>query len=102
MHRKRNLAVLAAFVFSFAFLVRGQTTTNIIGFTGPEIFPVDDQINLLHAADLDGSGLKDLIVADNLRSKIVLLYNQTGKTNRAESTDTGFTPGINELPPDAR
>ncbi len=101
MHVKRILAVLAAFVISSGFCARGQTTTNIIGFTGPEIFPVDDQIGLLHSADLDGDGLNDLIVADNLKSKIVLLYNQTGKTNHTETSASGYT-GINDLPPDAR
>jgi len=57
----------------------GENVTNNFGFTGPEIFPIDDQIGLLHAADLDGDGLNDLVVANNLRSKISLLYNQTGK-----------------------
>src|SRR5271168_5371692 len=51
------------------------------GFTGPEVFPIDSQISLLHAADLDGDGLVDLIVVNNARSKIDLLYNQTGKAN---------------------
>jgi hypothetical protein len=104
MYRKNFLAGVTAFVFSFGFLVRGQTTTNIIGFTGPEIFPIDDQISLLHAADLTGDGLKDLIVADNLRSKIVILYNQTGKTNRQENSESDYSGinGINELPSDAR
>jgi hypothetical protein len=50
-------------------------------FTGPEIFPIDNQISLLHAADLTGDGLTDLIVVNNARSKIDMLYNQTGKTN---------------------
>ena len=59
------------------------------------------QINLLHAADLDGDGLNDLIVANNLRSKINLLYNQTGKTNRAAASPPRKLE-INELPPDAR
>ncbi len=59
-----------------------QTVTNSFGFTGPEIYPIDDGISLLHAADLNGDGLNDLIVVNNLRSKINLLYNQTGKTNR--------------------
>ncbi|HUA65762.1 MAG TPA: VCBS repeat-containing protein, partial [Alphaproteobacteria bacterium] len=102
----RILAAIAALVFSSVACVAALTTTNIIGFTGPEIFPVDDQIGLLHSADLTGDGLNDLIVADNLKSKIVLLYNQTGKTNRvsAEDTDTSESgsSGVNELPPDAR
>jgi hypothetical protein len=93
--------VLAALVFTLAFVVRGENITNSFGFTGPEIFPIDDQINLLHAADLDGDGLNDLIVANNLRSKISLLYNQTGKTNRAAANPLRKLE-INELPPDAR
>ena len=93
--------VWAALVFALAFVGRGENVTNNFGFTGPEIFPIDDQINLLHAADLDGDGLNDLIVANNLRSKISLLYNQTGKTNRAAANPLRKLE-INELPPDAR
>jgi hypothetical protein len=93
--------VLAALVFALAFVVRGENVTNNFGFTGPEIFPIDDQINLLHAVDLDGDGLNDLVVANNLRSKISLLYNQTGKTNRAAANPLRKLE-INELPPDAR
>src|SRR5271154_731389 len=92
--------ILTALIFSFAILVRAETATNIFGFSGPEIYPIDDQISLLHAADLDGDGLNDLIVANNLRSKINLLYNQTGKTNRTDGAQRKLE--INELPPDAR
>lgn len=80
---------------------QAATTTNTFGFTGPEIFPIDQQIALLHVADLDGDGLNDIIVANNLRSKISLLYNQTGKTNRADATPAHKLE-INELPPDSR
>src|SRR5215471_17466975 len=57
------------------------TNFNRFGFTGPEIFPIDNQLTQLRVADLDGDGLNDLIVVNNARSKINLLYNQTGKTN---------------------
>ena len=70
----------AAFVFNS--VARGDTITNAFGFTGKEIYPIDDGISLLHAADLTGDGLNDLIVVNNLRSKINLLYNRTGKTNQ--------------------
>jgi len=96
-----RLTVLSALFFAFAFCVRGENATNGFGFTGPEIFPIDEQIDLLHAADLDGDGLNDLIVANNLRSKINLLYNQTSKTNLA-ATGPLRKLEINELPPDAR
>src|ERR1035441_7504224 len=93
--------VLAASVFSLAVAARGEPATNSYNFTGPEIYPVDAGINLLHAADLDGDGLNDLIVVNNLRAKINLLYNQTGKTNRADLKPPRKLE-INELPPDAR
>jgi len=92
--------ILPALVFGLTLAVRGQTPTNSFGFTGPEIYPVDDQISLLHVADLDGDGLNDIIVVNNLRSKINLLYNLTGKTNRAVQPARKLE--INELPPDAR
>ena len=93
-------AVVSAFFLSFIYLVHGGNVTNDFGFTGHESYPIDDGISLLHAADLDGDGLNDLIVANNLRSKIDLLYNQTGKTNRAAAPQRNLE--INELPPDAR
>jgi len=94
-------AVLSALFLALALAVRGENATNGFGFTGPEIFPIDEQISLLHAADLDGDGLNDLIVANNLRSKINLLYNQTGKTN-PPAAGPARKLEINELPPDAR
>ncbi|MGH7953456.1 MAG: FG-GAP repeat domain-containing protein, partial [Limisphaerales bacterium] len=94
-------AILPAFIFSFGFFVRAENATNSFGFTGPEIFPIDDGIGLLHAADLDGDGLNDLVVANNLCSKINLLYNLTGKTNRAAANPERKLE-INELPPGSR
>src|SRR6266704_2049088 len=79
----------------------GDSGTNRFGFSGPEIFPIDNQIGHLRAADLDGDGLQDLIVVNNFRSKINLLYNQTGKTNPVEAKAT-VKRELNELPPDAR
>ena len=78
------------------------TNTNRFGFTGPEIFPIDSQISQLHVADLDGDGLNDIIVVNNARSKINLLYNQTGKTNLAQKPRPAGKRELNELPPDAR
>jgi hypothetical protein len=71
------------------------------GFSPPEQFPIDPQISLLHAADLDGDGLTDLIVVNNARSKITLLYNRTGKTNTALPQPREKRE-INDLPTDAR
>ena len=74
-------AALTVLALAFVPMIRGENATNTLGFTGPEFYPIDDGINLLHAADLDGDGLNDLVVVNNLRSKINLLYNRTGKTN---------------------
>lgn len=72
------------------------------GFTGPEIFPIDNRISQLRAADLDGDGLNDLVVVNNLRSKIAILYNRTGRTNEPTGEARPGKREINELPPDAR
>lgn len=74
--------------------------TNRFGFTGPEIFPIDNLISHLRNADLDGDGRQDLIVVNNARSKINLLFNQTGRTNTTEAPPVKRQ--LNELPPDAR
>ncbi|HLZ53233.1 MAG TPA: VCBS repeat-containing protein [Verrucomicrobiae bacterium] len=95
-------AVLTALLFNFVFNGFGKTTATGLAFSGPEIFPIDQQIGLLHAADLNGDGLKDLIVANNLRSKIMLLYNQTGKTNLKATVDSSQPLDINQLPPGSR
>lgn len=71
------------------------------GFTGPEIFPIEQGIANLRTADVDGDGLNDLIVTDNAHAKINVLYNQTGKTNAVESVPS-TKKEINELPADAR
>ena len=93
--------ILPALAFGLALAVRGETVTNAFGFAAHESYPIDDLISLLHVADLDGDGLKDIIVANNRRSKINLLYNLTGKTNRA-SLQPPRKLEINELPSDAR
>jgi len=93
--------LLPALVVGFALAARGGTATNSFGFTGREIYPIDDQISLLHVADLNGDGRNDIIVANNRRSKINLLVNQTGQTNRATAQPPRKLE-INELPPDAR
>ncbi len=94
--------VAATCLFSLVAAVHGADATNTLGFTGKEIFPIDNGISLLHAADLDGDGLNDLVAANNLRSKINLLYNLTGKTNRAAEARPAHKLDLNELPPDSR
>ena len=79
----------------------GGGESNTFGFTGPEIYPMESAVTLLHAADMDGDGLNDLIVVNNARSKINILYNRTGKTNTPPA-DEGLKKEINQLPPDAR
>lgn len=83
------------------FPAHAEVVTNRFAFSGPEIFPIDSQIGLLHAADMDGDGLTDLVLVNNSRSKINLLFNQTSKTN-SPSAKPLTKREMNELPPDAR
>jgi hypothetical protein len=100
----RNRLLLSALCAAPIFLgfPAAGADTNIFGFTGPEIFPIDPQIESLHVADIDGDGLNDIIVANNSRSKITILYNQTGKTNLNRKAEWVDKTDVNELPPDAR
>ena len=101
MNRCAKIFTAALVAAAFSFPVFSATVTNQFGFSGKEIFPVDPQISSLHAADLDGDGLNDLIVANNLHSKISLLYNLTGKTNRTDLAPARKLD-LNELPPGSR
>lgn len=98
---RRGFVMAAAILAGSWLSARAEISTNRFGFTGPEIFPIDGGIGLLHAADLDGDGLNDLVVVNNARSKISLLYNQTGKTN-ATAAKRITKHDVNDLPPDAR
>ena len=97
---------LAAFFPAVALIcttsLAATTNLNRFGFSGPEIFPIDSQISQLRVADLDGDGLNDLVVVNNARSKINLLYNQTGKTNLTARPKPAGKRELNELPPDSR
>lgn len=95
-------AALTVSIVSFGLSSHGGTNSTGFVFSGPEIFPIDQQISLLRAADLNGDHLTDLIVVNNLRSKINLLYNQTGKTNPTTAADSFQSQDINQLPPGSR
>jgi hypothetical protein len=103
--RKRFLLsmLLAPAFVGFNSTSLAAADTNVFGFNGPEIFPIDPQIESLHVADIDGDGLNDIIIANNSRSKINILYNQTGKTNLTKKAKPmADISAVNELPPDAR
>src|SRR5687768_12906522 len=94
--------------FIFLWLLMGVSSANFaaedavgFGFSGPETFPIDQQISQLRAADINGDGLNDLIVVNNARSRISILLNQTGKTNAVAAKQV-FKRELNELPPDSR
>jgi hypothetical protein len=97
----RGVVWVAAAGFALGCLA-ATTNTSRFGFTGPEIFPIENAISQLHEADLDGDGLNDIIVVNNARSRISLLYNQTGKTNVVPKAAVGVLREVNDLPPDAR
>jgi hypothetical protein len=79
--------------------IKGAELTDF-GFAGPEIYPVENGIAALRSADIDGDGLLDILVVNNARAKINILYNRTGKTNKIE--EANIKRELNELPPDAR
>jgi hypothetical protein len=87
---------------ALATAARSETNTIGLGFTGPEMFPIEPQISLLRAADLDGDGRLDIVVANNARSRLNILWNRSGLTNESTNATSMSSIELNELPPDAR
>ena len=96
------LPLLALLAIASPAATKTNAPTSRFSFAGPEVFPVDYQISQLHAADFDGDGLNDLLVVNNARSKITLLYNHTGKPPEPKTALLNVKREVNELPPDAR
>jgi hypothetical protein len=101
MKANAKRCLLGLMLLAGANVLPAADSTNRFGFSGPEIFPVENFISNLRVADLDGDGLKDIVVVNNVRARITLLYNQTGRTN-TQTILTSSVPELNELPPDSR
>jgi hypothetical protein len=96
LNRLRSVALGLAVWLTAAGTAR--SATNSFGFAGVEIFPVDPFVSHLQAADFDGDGLKELVLVNNLRSKITLLYNQTGHKNPPAARRRGHTQSQRTAP----
>lgn len=96
----RNLIFVCSWLFTTGAVMAADAVG--FGFAGPETFPIDQSITQLRAADMDGDGLMDLIVVNNARARINILYNRTGKTNAVATARQTFRRELNELPPDSR
>ena len=71
-------------------------------FTGPELYPIDPDIACLRVADLDGDECNDLVMANNTRARLIILYNRA-KQAAPEPPELGQrSREPNELPPDSR
>jgi len=99
--RTLNYILLILFAF-LCTIVKSETDfASAYGFSGMEIFPLDLGISNMTAADIDNDGLLDVILANNDKSSIQILYNQTGKTNVTSKTRRRQLE-LNELPPETR
>lgn len=70
-------------------------------FQPKETFPIEWGITNLEHGDFDGDGRMDLLVVENNRAKIHILWNRDPDAPVQLATGFGST-AINELPPDAR
>ena len=86
--------------FGSEFSVLGASSE--LRFGGPEIFPIDPRIGQLHSADFNGDGKLDLLVVNSRRSRIQILFNQSGEDSTETRDTAGSRDDINQLPPDSR
>ena len=73
-----------------------------IGFGGPEIFPIDPRIGQLISADVNRDGFADLVLSNPRRSRLQVLYNQSGIPLEDRESPVGREGDVNALPMDAR
>ena len=73
-----------------------------VGFGGPEIFPIDPRIGQLISADVNQDGLADLVLSNPRRSRLQVLYNQSGIPLEDRGSPEGREGDVNALPMDAR
>ena len=99
-YRRMQRSLFLAAIFLGLNAGASDPAPNRLGFTGREVFPIDNAIAQLKAVDLNGDNKMDLVVVNNARSKINLLINRTGDTNPAARGPVKRE--LNELPPDAR
>ena len=86
----------------FSAATKEPASAGKFGFAGPEVFPIDPSFGQLHSGDIDGDGLEDLVVVNNSRAKINILFNLTGKPEKDLKKTAQMKRELNELPPGAR
>ncbi|MFM1801844.1 MAG: hypothetical protein RJA81_1196 [Planctomycetota bacterium] len=96
----RPIALTALFTFMVflngAMDLKAQTPTDF-GFLPLEIHKLENRISNLILADLDGDKAQDIIVSNNSRSRIDILYSSPKITPDTEETDRGVnTPAYDK------
>ena len=76
MNPCRSLCFGLALAVAIPLSRAGEAPSSRFGFSGPEVFPIENFITDLHAADIDGGGLTDLIVANNWAAALVIFHAQ--------------------------
>lgn len=95
-----SIATLATLLLALPAANRGIQAGEAYEFSGPEIFPLEGSIGQMRAGDFNGDGLNDLLVVDNARARIQILYNHTGQAPVQAAAAT--RSGVNDLPPGSR
>lgn len=95
------MALLGIAQISASLSSASQPIPNSFWFQNKEVFPLEWGIQNVAHADLDQNGREDIVVVENNRAKIHILWNR----NPGEPVDlaTNFgSSNVNTLPPDAR
>ena len=75
--RQKVFCTSAIFVLAlFTLSAKEKRNSNAFRFVGPEVVKIDWNARGLHASDVNGDGLADLVVVNRERSRIEILYRR--------------------------
>src|SRR6476620_2507427 len=75
-----------------------ETLAHFYGFLPPEIYKLDQRIQNCLIVDVNGDGLEDIVIVNNLKNRIdVLQQRKDGKAEEEPPADTNDIPSSGRL-----
>lgn len=104
MTRRRILALFPLMIMSVVPLLGQENERPMapFGFSGIEFFKTDRGVDDLLCRDMNGDGLKDLLVVNNAKATIEILLQRSPAEMKKAAEERSAGKNVNEIPNDGR